>query len=362
MKKFLLSLFLAIPLFLFSQEKLVPGFIIKRSEDTVKGYVSLTTEKRIEDRILFSTDLSSSPATYTLTDITSFGYAGGNSYDKVIFTDPADSLPKERFAKRLVEGYYRLYMFWKQDKRFFVLNTYRDSTYLLYDDNTNSLGFSSEKGNYMDKLLFLSVNCDAVRKSLDGLGYTEKDMSNYVNRLNDCLQPSEQNAIVYKKNKSRFGLYAYAGGFIAGSKYEYTGRIIAKFTLPALDNNTSLNTGINYMTNKRTHIVKNISDLTTSEKAQYRNIVSIPMTIQYSFTQGIIRPYVDAGLSLDYIETKTQHDYDSKYNDDKRSGLGVIFSAGIEGYITHRLMVKADWRYELFAHYPTIGIGYHFVK
>jgi len=86
----------------------------------------------------------------------------------------------------------------------------------------------------------------------------------------------------------------------------------------------------------------------------------VPFTIQYNLIQGKVRPYIDAGLALNYLDIGTQMSYSANRTHDTKFGIGVVIAVGVEGYITSRLMVKADWRYELFLHYPTLGIGYFF--
>jgi hypothetical protein len=44
----------------------------------------------------------------------------------------------------------------------------------------------------------------------------------------------------------------------------------------------------------------------------------------------------------------------------QKFGLSLIIAAGIEGYVTKKFVIKADWRHELFTHYPVVGIAYFF--
>lgn len=357
MRKITLLVLQFIPLFLLSQSKLVPGFIIKHNDDTLRGYLKEIPEKKVEDKILFTPNKETAPTIFSTKEVQSFGYEGGNVYNKVKYIYPEDLTTNERFAKKLVEGNYRLYMFWKQDKSYFIVNTYEDSTYLLYDDNMSYSGIISEKGNYKEKLLYLSVPCESLKAKVEYLNYNQTSMAGYVDRLNKCILPSEQNTIVYKKDRSYLNIFVYAGAMPLGSRYEFTGRIIGRFTIPSIDKNMSVNVGLNYMMNKKSTPVQ-VSNTAEYKNIEYKNIYSVPFTIQYNFIQSKIRPYIDAGLSLDYLDKATKRDYSQKKTYDKQFGVGFIIAAGIEGYITNRLMIKADWRYELFMHYPAVGIAY----
>jgi hypothetical protein len=360
MKKIILAFLIIIPFSLFSQSKLVPGFIIKPGGDTVRGYLKELSEKKVQDKIYFASSPGSVPSVTTTHDITGFGYEGGNTYNKVKYTHPVDLTTDERFAKKLVEGYNRLYMFWQKEKRYFIINTYDDSTYLLFDDNFSSSGIMSEYGNYKNRLLYLSVACDSLKGLLDYLDYRQNDIAKYVDRLNKCILPSEQNAIVYTKDKSYLNIYAYAGAIPLGKMYEYTGRIIGRFTIPSIDKNMSINVGVNFMAHKKTtSLPRTYYNSPEREQVDYKNIYTMPFTIQYNLIQGRVSPYVDAGLSFAYIDDATQITNLSKAHD-RKFGIGVVVAAGVEGRITSRLMAKAEWRHELFLHYPTVGIGYFF--
>ncbi|MBS1575093.1 MAG: outer membrane beta-barrel protein [Bacteroidetes bacterium] len=361
MRKGLLLIFAFFPLALFSQSGFAPGFIIKAAEDTVRGYIEEITEKKINDKIHFTKAQGNPAVALSINDITAFGYTGGNVYYKVRYIEPAAFAIKERFAKKLVEGYYRLYNFWEAEKQYFVVNTYEDSTYLLYDDDISASGIVSEKGNFRNRLLFFSINCDSIKQGIERLDYTQARIAEYVHQLNRCILPSEQNAVVYKKDKTFLNIYGYTGAIPWGSQYEFAGRIIARLSIPSLDKNTFLNVGISYMANKKNYTVPSLYLGSPPHfNIDYRSIFSVPLTIQYNLLQGKVRPYVEAGLSIVYLDATTEYTYSPAKTHDTRFGIGFIVAAGVEGNITHRLMIKADWRYELFLHYPTLGIGYIF--
>jgi len=91
------------------------------------------------------------------------------------------------------------------------------------------------------------------------------------------------------------------------------------------------------------------------------NMYSIPFSIQHNFTKGIIQPYLDAGFSLVYKKATGGIDYGNRPIEDRnKTGIGFTAAIGVDGNITKNLAVKAEWRYELVLHLPTIGIAYTF--
>lgn len=362
MKLSLLIVFLAFTTVSFSQNNTRKGYIVKTTGDTLRGVLNAIELKSLDNTISFGTS-PDNLITYNVTEVKSFGYDGENSFESVSYTNVIDNAQVTRFAKMLNTGYYSLFTFWSKDIRYFVVkkpdNTYR----LLMDDERLTTGFINEKGNFQNELLFLSQSCSELRPSLERLTFAEKDLIGYIGKLNKCIAPTQANNIVVKKEKSVFNMLAYAGGFTLGAKgHEYTGRILGKLSVPSIDKNLSLNFGINYMAQKKVSTEKISLNGYPAFKTQTaeRSIISVPLTVQYYFTKGFIKPYIDAGLSIDYLQRKGELDGAGKIVNENKAGLAFSAAIGIDGYITNRLFVRADYRYELFVHYPTIGIAYVF--
>src|SRR5205085_10392091 len=121
----------------------------------------------------------------------------------------------------------------------------------------------------------------------------------------------------------------------------------------------SVNFGVNVMTNKRTQtVVSNFNSQLKTTETEYRNIFSVPFTVQYNLLPGRVKPYIEVGLSLVRSDVRYRQDYLSYKGHASKFGLGVVGAIGVEAYVTKRFMIKADWRYELYMHYPVIGVGY----
>lgn len=360
MKSFFTLTALALSCICFAQSSFKPGFIITNTGDTTRGYLKQDEENNLSYEIVFKNNSADANSkTLSVSDIVSFGFENENIFQRISYTNPFDSNHVMRFAKLLLTGHYDLFSFTEKGQKLFLLTGTNDSSYLLYDDEITNNGELSQSGNYKNQLFFLSRNCDNLKNTVTALSFTDAKIIDYVKSMNSCIEPSSGSNIVYKKEKAEKIIYAYAGGISIGKEYEITGRVIARFTIPAIDKKSSFNVGINYMRLYEQNVQTISYQRTITEKITHE-IISIPLTLQYNFTRGIIRPYCDGGVSLDYLkESHAIADYHSNKKT-SRLGVGLAFAAGIEGYITPNFFLKGEWRYELMLQYPTIGIAYSF--
>jgi len=355
-------LIIAIPVFCFSQSEFKAGFIVKNSGDTLRGFLKKDFETNLQLSVRFTHNNSTAEIEkYTINDISSFGFDNGNIFQKVSYTNPSTQAWTEHFAKLMLDGYYQLFSFSRDDRPYYVIKVRKDSSYLLYDVNYTSTGVIKEEGNYKNVLLFLSRNCPEIKGKLDYLSFNDIYIINYLQILNKCVDPSSTSNVVYRKEKSKLNVFVYAGGMAFSNKHEITAKAIARLIIPGLDGKTSINTGINYMQNfERSYVEVYYMGNKTKQEITI-NMFSIPVSIQHNFTKGIIQPYLDAGMSLVYKKGTGAIDYGARpVEDHNKKGIGFTAAIGLDGYITKNLSIKAEWRYELVLHLPTIGVAYTF--
>jgi hypothetical protein len=339
----------------FCQTEFTKGYIVFNNGDSLNGFLQEDAEDNLLTKVIYSDNASGNPhKEYNANEIKSFYFNGGNLFESVHFRDVNDS-PAVCFAKYILKGYYSLYSFRKKDIQYFLIK-HEDSTYFLYDDIILNSGGYDTKGNYQNQFLFLSRNCSKLADQIPQLRYSEKDFIAFVHKINDCVAPGSTNSNVSVKSKSKTSLYVYAGGLPLGDKYEYTGRVLVRIASPSISRSFSLNAGFNYLAHKTTEEKsgKKYDDIT--------DIYSLSLTVQNNFTTGIIQPYIEAGFGVGYQSVKGgPHGlYDQNIEDNSGIGVDFIMAIGIEGYITKKLAVKADWRYELLMHYPVVGVAYFF--
>ena len=219
---------------------------------------------------------------------------------------------------------------------------------MLYDDLKTNTGDLIEKGNYLNQLNFAAVGCPSIQQSIETTRFSEITLTRIVEKINQCQAPGTASTVYYQKPKSETRIYGYAGGLPLGEQYEYTGQVLVRFILPTQSKKTSLNTGIIY-------------SKTRGEDPKYdfleTDVVLIPVTIQHNLTTGIVQPYIYAGLGAVYRRENTD---ESQTGLQRSWGVSPVLGAGVDVYITKRLIARADMRYDIFLHFPTVGIAYRF--
>jgi hypothetical protein len=351
MKKTLLTFILFYATTAFAQTAFINGYVVLNTNDTLRGYLKQDVEENYLAHISFSNNTQgSSSHEYLPTDIKSFAFDDGNTFESIQFIDDGNS-QVTYFAKYLLRGYYNLYTFRKKDLQYFLVKQ-DDKVYFLYDDIITSSGIYNTKGNYKNILLFLSQSCKKMADQISNARYAGSDLISFISKLNDCIAPENKSTVVEVQSKTLTRIYVYAGGLPLSDKYEFTGRVLARFSKPSISKNLFLNAGVSYLAHKETETLYGV------KKDHVTNILSAALTLQNNFTTGIIQPYLEAGFGFSYKqETNTVirgSGFQNKY------GIDFIIAAGIEGFVTKNLAIKADCRYELLFHYPTIGIAYFF--
>ena len=351
LKLLLCILFFCVVNTTFSQSDFVKGYVILNNSDTLNGFLNQDIENNLSKHVAFSDNENGNPVKeYSSTDIQAFYFNGGNLFESISITD-VNGLPAVYFAKYILKGYYNLYSFRRNDVQYFIIK-HEDTTYLLYDDIVFPSGTLDTKGNYRNQLLFLSRSCGNLTGQVPQLSYSENVLTGFVHKINDCVAPGNTSSTIGVKTRSKVDFYVYAGGLPLGDKYEYTGRALARISIPSVSKTTFINAGISYMSTKKPEEVYN-------KKVDFlTNMFNVGLTIQNNFTTGVIQPYIELGIGLSSTKTKDMSKENAQF--ESHTSADLIAAVGIEGYVTKKLAIKADWRYELMLHYPVIGIAYFF--
>ena len=362
----LLSSVIFISLFSFSQKISSPGYIIKSNGDSVHGFLQEEIKKDLVSQVKFSKDKNSQAITFTPVDVKTFGYDGGNIYGQISFTSVLRDTTVEKtcFARQLIQGGHSLYTFLESDKRYFVIKG-SDSSYYIYNTTYTNLGSVDEEGNFLETLRLISAPCQELTSTSDRFAYNEKDMIRFVLDLNHCLEPDKSAVSYYHKPKAIANVMVFAGGFTTGKESQFTADLSLRLSYPQINKNASLNIGVHYSNTLTTENLLNGGNI--KYVADTRNeFFSIPITVQYNFTQGIIQPFIYFGISgAMHRETKNKTVYTAE-SKDSEFGLAGIIAAGIEGRITKKFFINAEWRFEELLQnlsifqYPAIGVAYKF--
>ena len=340
-----------------AQSRALPGYIVRNSGDTVHGFLKEQGSDESAKHISFKASSTDNDyQEYTPNEVQGFQYDGGNRFRSITYPDTRKDEPVTRtcYGKLLVTGEFDLYSFTEDGVLYFLVK--RDTSfYMIYDDDLRSLPYV--KGNFRNELNFFATSCDAAEKGIEKADYSVEAMIEFFQKLDACVNPNKAVTSYYHKAKSIVSLYVYAAGIPLGPQSQATGEIRVQFVWPELDPRASFNLGLRYVQINTKVRDPNYNVATLYDYKNYQ-IQSIPLTVQYSFTRGVVQPFVLAGLSLAKINEVTNNPALLDYIAGVYKSYGVTFlvGGGVEARVAHVLWVRAEWRWEYMVEFPTIGL------
>ncbi len=265
----------------------------------------------------------------------------------------------------MLKGYNQLFTYVKTDRRYFIIKTQEDSTYLLYDDFYTYSGSDIQRGNFKNVLMLASKNCEKLKIQLERLNYSEAEIIGFTKQANNCAAPGSNSEELYVRPKGEVHFTVYAGGIYLGEQTLFSAKLQARYTLPSVDKKNSLNVGIHYINMHKTRNYYNSYGGASSNVAVPATIatqmVSIPFTLQHYFTTGHVRPYLEAGFC--YAMAKISGELNpnttlaSPYDENTFDLTGA---AGVDYRINANIGLKAEWRYEHKVLLPSLGVAVTF--
>ncbi|HXB33634.1 MAG TPA: hypothetical protein VNV35_09440 [Puia sp.] len=357
---------LAISLFLsFSttqaQDSFEPGYIVRVAGDTVHGFLKEQGSDETAERISFKASATDKKyKVFTPSDVKAFRYDGGYQFRAVSYSDTRKDQPVTRtcFAKLLVTGEYDLYSFTEDYVLFFLVRK-DNNFYLLFDDDVHTIPGIS--GNFRNELNFFVGPCGAEKQEIEGLDYSTGSMIRFFQNLDACLNPDKIVATYIYREKAmlKFGFFAYVGGISFGNDAQYTMEARLRVVWQKLNPSLSLNLGYRVAAVMKRHFQDPDYLIAPVFNHETWQIKSIPLTIQYNFTNGVVQPFVEGGVSLCTESISTDNPaLISGYNPYINGhALAFIFGAGIEVRLVHVLWARAEWRYEAMSQNPTAGLA-----
>lgn len=351
-----------------AQPKFVNGFTVDMAGDTSRGFILQESNTRLAKGITFKTDINSAESkNFSPEDLLSFGFRDGNLYYSIEFTDTRDSSTRNKeFAKLLVGGYYNLFAIAREKANFYWLKSAADSGYFMYGDEIDYLYLHNLPGNYKNTFNFLARNCDKITARLERLVYSDQSLSHFVKDLNHCVSPATP-IVEAKKTKWEKHFQVFAGGIILGThRSQTTFQAFLKLINPETGRKFSMLAGISYV-NFNDRSFDYIYGPGKVLKDFNSKLISIPIIFQYNFTKGIVQPYINGGVSLANLKENTVQTYHNSFGEtftnsfqNNRTGVAILMAAGIDVIPISKLIIKAEWKYELYTQYPVAGIAYQF--
>lgn len=344
----------------FCQDVFKKGYIVNNASDTVFGYIKDDLEERWEQAIVFRDDGGASKV-LSVSDIKAFGFNQGPIFRLIQYVHPLETPDKQsHFAKLLMAGTYFLFSFREKDKLYFVVQS-RDTSYLLYNDQTTQLGEVTEHGNYQNFLAFFGRECPKVSATAANVNYTEEAFISYFSSFEKCKGTFNTVLISYSKPKTEKYILVTAGAFAVDKRSEIFSRALIQFIWPGLSRKTSMNTGLSY--SRHTDETSTTYSMGKIETKLTTELYELPLLVRYDFFEKRIRPYIYGGGA---IGVKMEHETVTKVSaytesfksDDQSFGATVLLGCGISVSVSRNFLLNLDWHYDLLSHLPAFGIGY----
>lgn len=352
MKSFVLAVGLTGLFFsLQAQDRVLPGYIVKNSGDTIRGILKEQGGDESAKQISFKASANDADfQIYRPDQVKSYQYDSGNLFRAINYVDTRPgSVNRTCYGKLLLTGEYDLYCFTEDGALYFLVRK-DNSFYLLYDDDLQTM--TGAKGNFRSELNFFASTCSTMNKEVERAGYSVSDMIAFFQQLDACLNPGGPVQSYYHEVKGYSGFFAYMGGIAYGSRAQFTVEAGWRRVWPQANPNFSLNIGLRFA-----NLVKLVKIGPPSEITYHQadfQITSVPVTVQYnlSLLKGRIQPFVFAGLSLTTVNVQSDTTLP-----DNGPAKGFVLGLGVEVKITHVLWVRAEWREEYMAQFPTVGLA-----
>ena len=342
-----------------AQNKFPPGYIVKLNGDTVSGY--LQAEASIQDlvKIEFKTEHSTSAMIFSSGDISAFGYAGGHIYRLISFENTIgdSSYLQTIFARNIVSGGYSLYTF-KQDDRIFFVVLDITTSYFLSDYEVSQSGVLSDEGNSYAQLTQLAAACKAEDLKPAYVGYSEKSLSDFVVRLNQCVNPRMRTDSYYHEIPEKLYVVLYGGGMRTHNLEQWMGELILRFNYPKISKHLYFITGLMAGSISKQNPYRISGNDYTFKTGD--NYLGLPFALQFHLLSGKIQPYLFGGGGGFLLDDINEDPFYTGPVHFKALQIKFFAGAGLEATVIKNMSLRISWWAGLYHQVPNLGLSYRF--
>jgi hypothetical protein len=205
-KKFgLLLIVLLTYQFAFSQEKYIPGYVIKNNNDTLYGFVDYRNWEKNPDMVKFKKNIEDAPISFNPIDITEFKVDGENYVSGIINTEisptQTDKLIEDPQINIKVDTTFLQTLFKGEKSLFYYKNSNgRENFYIKQDTEFDLLVYKryikrqdgkpviTEYRKYLGQLTLYLNDCGTIKSKLDNVSYNQKSLIELFQYYYKCSQ------------------------------------------------------------------------------------------------------------------------------------------------------------------------------
>lgn len=319
----------------YAQKNFGPGYVLPLAGDTLRGEVDLSNSTRAARTCLFRATPTGTVTTYLPEQLRAYGAVSGRHYESFpVATDHATPLVvAPRFLEVLVQGPVTLYyledavagdLFYARPAQGAVqpLWSWKET---VYDERGSK--FVQSNNPYRTTLGGMMAACPAVRSRVATVEYQTRSLVNLVHTYNQCMGGPQADVPSMADRKSHLNLTAVVGSQI--STLEVSDNSILGTSEPnsfrakpapavglALEAHTSLLSSrltlvvealYSSQLNEGDYISKNFGTSYGQMRVKLDQ-VRVPLMARYSFSNGKVRPFLQAGLGTAFV-LKAEQEY-----------------------------------------------------
>ena len=342
------------------KETYAAGTIELQDGQTIKGFIKEGELGDMNYKIRFKlSETDKNTTDYDTSQLKSYNLNGNEFFELQHISVNGGTVPLSVLAKSILNGKASLYKFIYDNEAFYTAKN-EEQLYVLQNDKL-SAGSTEVSRYYFKNYLKAATNSTISDLKLETVGFTEKDFIKVFTEYNNTNGSGSK--LVATKEKPISYIIAGIGGMIKNSNSsELFAQATYRIYFPKISRSTSLNVGINYFSYKYLRTAYDSYRYTTTTKYT-STLFSIPFQLQQNILNKNIRPYVFGGLNASYykvVNDKGTSQLETGFQ--STFGIGLIYGGGIEVDIFKGLLLKSEYRYEIYSHLVVVGIGYNFSK
>lgn len=340
-------LFKLISLSLFAQvkETFIKGQLVLENGTSYQGYFKREALGHIKNGVTFKKELSGDTQYYKALDVKEARFETGEIFRTISCLNAANQQEETFLASLLVDGKCSLYESDFEGDFIYVIS--KDSVYAWLQDDKIEDG--SLKRFYFRNKLAAFLSSDPINYySFDNINFDDDDLIRVVSLYNN--QASSKNVVV-KRNieKQQYLIIGFGGMYRNNNKQEYNASVIYQSFSPDISQSTSINVGLSYYYN-----------IYLSDGYKFkRQLYTLPIFLRQNILRKSIRPYIDLGLNLSYIDDKIFGTNLSTIpkGPQQNYGLGFLVGGGVEADIFKQFRIKSEYKFENYSHMIMVGFA-----
>lgn len=361
MKNFFFIIFCLIGINVQAQiiDEFIKGYYVDLNGNTKNGWIRNGAVRDINNGIIYKETPNDKEIIIKASEISNFRFENGERYTRFYYKNFEDDKMNYILAHNIVTAKLSMYEFYEKSEQMFFLK--KDSiTYILRNDDLE--GTITRRSNYRQLISVMTDDCINKKFEIEALYFSLKEIEKIIRDYNICIGATietEKEA----KQKTVNHLIVGVSGMPGKKQNEIIGYVLYRKYFPKISKGASMNFSLNYFYGN-SFFLESVPRLATysSRIINYNySLSSLSVYGQENFMNNNFRPYAIIGFMAYNLDEKYSPDtqyYPKGFQLDY--GFSYVVGFGIEYNFYRGLMLKSEYRIDLFSHLVNVGIAYNF--